>query len=352
LRWASILNRQHLKKEEGILTLLIDKTSFASPRARAYAKKLGIPLDQLDGSGQNGRIIEEDVIYYLKQMDTQKTEQTPPKKQPRKITPLAKNISKVENIDVEQIQGTGLDGKIVSTDILKQIQQLHNHTDKKKIRLAGIRKVIATRMADSKRNAPHVTLTVKIEATSLVNYRNDYMEKNKIKVSFTDLLVKIVAKSLSQHPKINVSLEEEMLTYHNDINIGIAVAQEEGLVVTVVHNADQKSLEQISVDIKDKVNRARAGKLKLADTENSRFTISNLGMYEVDAFTPVINQPESAILGVGRMVEDIIVENSQIRIGKTFVLSLSFDHRVMDGAPAAEFLGKIKHFIENPEDMM
>jgi pyruvate dehydrogenase E2 component (dihydrolipoamide acetyltransferase) len=334
------------------LNLLIDKTSFASPRARAYAKKAGIPLNQLDGSGPNGRIIEEDVIFYSKQINSELTEQTPPRKQSRKITPLAKNIANIENIDVEHVQGTGLDGKIVSADILKQIQSLHIQTDKKKIRLAGIRKVIATRMAESKRNAPHVTLTVKTEATKLVNYRNNYMDKRKIKISFTALLVKIVAESLKQHPKINVSLEEEMLTYHNDINIGIAIAQEEGLIVSVIQNADQKSLEQISGDVKDKVNRARTGKLKRTDTENSRFTISNLGMYQVDAFTPVINQPESAILGVGRMVEDIIVENSQIRIGKTMVLSLSFDHRVMDGAPAAEFLGKIKHFIENPEDIL
>ncbi|MEH7250757.1 dihydrolipoamide acetyltransferase family protein [Neobacillus niacini] len=334
------------------MTLLTDKTSFASPRARAYAKKLGIELDQFDGSGPNGRIIEQDVIYYTEKMKFQITEQTPPKKQLRKITPLAKNIANIEKVDVEHVQGTGLDGKIVSADILKQIQHLHNHTDKKKVRLTGIRKVIATRMAASKRNAPHVTLTVKTEATQLVNYRKDYMEKHKIKISFTDLLVKIVAESLLQHPKINVSLEEEMLTYHNDINIGVAIAQEEGLIVSVIHNAAQKSLEQISVDVKDKVNRARTGKLKQTDTENSRFTISNLGMYEVDAFTPVINQPESAILGVGRMVEDIIVENSQIRIGKTMVLSLSFDHRVMDGAPAAEFLGKIKHFIENPENIL
>lgn len=335
------------------MTLLKDKTSFASPRAKAYAKKLGIPLDQMDGSGPNGRIIEEDVIYYSQQMNSPVIVQTPTMNEHSKITPLAKNIANIENINFEKIQGTGVDGKIVSTDILKQVQHSNNRTDEiKKIPLTGIRKVIANRISASKRNAPHVTLTVKTEATKLVTYRKDYMEKHKIKISFTDLLVKIVAKSLSQHPKINVSLEDEMLTYHTDINIGIAVAQEEGLVVTVVHNADQKSLEQISVDIKDKVNRARSGKLKLADTENSRFTISNLGMYEVDAFTPVINQPESAILGVGRMVEDIIVENSQIRIGKTLVLSLSFDHRVMDGAPAAEFLGKIKYFIENPEEIM
>ncbi len=350
--WATILNRQPLIKEEGILTLLIDKTSFASPRARAYAKKLGIELDQFDGSGPNGRIIEQDVIYFSKQINSPITELTPTKKLHRKITPLAKNISNIENIDVEQVQGTGVDGKIVSTDILKQIHHSNNITEQKKIPLAGIRKVIAKRMTDSKRNAPHVTLTVKTEATHLVNYRNLYMKKYNIKISFTDLLIKIVATSLLQHPKINVSLEEEMLTYHNDINIGVAIALEEGLIVSVIQNADQKSLEQISVDVKDKVNRARAGKLKLTDTENSRFTISNLGMYEVDAFTPVINQPESAILGVGRMVEDIIVENSQIRIGKTMVLSLSFDHRVMDGAPAAEFLGKIKHFIENPEDIL
>ncbi|WP_419887569.1 dihydrolipoamide acetyltransferase family protein [Neobacillus niacini] len=334
------------------MNLLIEKTSFASPRARALAKKLGMDLSHYNGSGPNGRIIEEDVIYYTQHLNHPISDQTPPKKQPRKITPLAKNIATIENIDIEKIQGTGQDGKIVSTDILKQIEPLHNHTDKKKIRLAGVRKVIATRMAESKRNAPHVTLTVKTEATNLVNYRNEYMKIHSFKISFTDLLIKMVAASLQQHPKINVSLEEEVLTYHNDINIGVAVAQEEGLIVPVIHQADQKSLEQISVDLKDKVTKARTGKLKPSDMENSRFTISNLGMYAVDAFTPVINQPESAILGVGRMIEDIIVENSQIRIGKTMVLSLSFDHRVMDGAPAAEFLGKIKHFIENPDEIL
>jgi pyruvate dehydrogenase E2 component (dihydrolipoamide acetyltransferase) len=333
------------------LNLLLDKTSFASPRARAYAKKLAIPLERLDGSGPHGRIIEEDVIYYTKQMKSQLTEATPPENLHRKITPLARNIANIENIEIEHVNGSGLDGKIISTDILKQIHRSYN-IEQKKIPLAGIRKVIAKRMSDSKRNAPHVTLTVKAEATNLVNFRNAYMKKHTIKISFTDLLVKIVAESLRQHPKINVSLEENMLTYHSDINIGIAVAQEEGLIVPVIHHAEQKSLEQISEDLKEKVNKARAGKLKLTDTENSRFTISNLGMYQVDAFTPVINQPESAILGVGRMVEDIIVENSQIRIGKTMVLSLSFDHRVMDGAPAAEFLGEIKSFIENPEEFL
>ena len=139
-------------------------------------------------------------------MNSELTEQPPPKKQPRKITPLAKNIASIEKIDVGQVKGTGLDGKIVSADILKQIQHLPDHTNKKKIRLAGIRKVIATRMSESKRNAPHVTLTVKTEATNLINYRNDYMKKQTIKISFTDLLVKIVAKSLHLHPKINVSL--------------------------------------------------------------------------------------------------------------------------------------------------
>ncbi|ETI69015.1 dihydrolipoamide acetyltransferase family protein [Neobacillus vireti] len=334
------------------MTSLLAKPTFASPRARAYANKLGIALDHFEGSGPNGRIIEQDVIHYTEKINSQIKDLTPTKKQHRKITPLAKNISNIQNISIEQVQGSGMDGKIVSADILIKVQQSNNITDKKKLRLAGIRKVIAKRMTDSKRNAPHVTLTVKTEATHLVNYRNVYMEKHKIKISFTDLFVKIVAESLRKHPIINVSLEEEMLTYHNDINIGIAVAREEGLIVPVIHNADQKSLEQISFDVKDKVNRARTRKLKRTDTENSRFTISNLGMYEVDAFTPVINQPESAILGIGRIIEDIIVENSQIRIGKTMVLSLSFDHRVMDGAPAAEFLGELKHFIENPEDIL
>ncbi|MFE4523758.1 dihydrolipoamide acetyltransferase family protein [Cytobacillus firmus] len=332
---------------------LSHKPSFVTPRAKARAKELGISLAEIEGSGPNGRIIEQDVIYYTECIPGLLLNQLPQKThQLRKITPLAKNISKFKKVNLEQIQGTGINGKIVSADVLKEINESNSVPYSKKVPLSGVRKVIAARMSNSKKIAPHVTLTVKTEVTNLVKYRDLLKQRLSLKVSYTDLLVKIVAESLREHKDINVSLDGEMLVYHNDINIGIAVAQEQGLIVPVIKNAAQKTIDQISFDVNEKVNKARTGKLKPTDLEKGRFTISNLGMYEIDAFTPVINQPESAILGVGRIIEDIIVENSQIRIGKTMVLSLAFDHRVMDGAPAAKFLGKIKQLIENPEEII
>jgi pyruvate dehydrogenase E2 component (dihydrolipoamide acetyltransferase) len=321
---------------------LLDEKFLITPRANATAKRLNISLEGVSGSGPNGRIIEQDVLHFS----------MIGKDETHNITPLAKKIVTIEKIDLNPIQGTGIHGKITSADVLIHVNQ-DKTNETKNVPFNGIRKLIAHRMSQSKRTAPHVTLTVKTEVTKLVKYRTLLNgQGNETKVSYTDLLVKFVAESLRQHQLINVSLKEDELIYHNDINIGVAVALEEGLVVPIIQSADKKSVAQIAHDVKQKVGRARSGKLKSHDLENGRFTISNLGMYEVDAFTPVINLPESAILGVGRIIEDIIVQNEQIRIGKTMVLSLSFDHRVMDGVPAAMFLGKLKQFIENPEEIL
>lgn len=325
--------------------------TFISPRAKASIDKFNVPLHEFSGSGPNGRIIEHDVLYFLKENGMYLDKNSYISKPFKKATPLAVKISKIENVNLESIQGTGYGGKIRSIDVLKVVNVNKEKiiSSAKEIPFSGMRKIIATRMSESKRTAPHVTLTVKTDATKLVNLRNKLVEKNNIRKTYTDMLLKIVSKSLKENPKINVSLNENKLYFHNDINIGIAVALEDGLVVPVIQNVDQKSLEEINHEVLDKVNRARKGKLKESDLKNGRFTISNLGMYAVDAFTPVINPPESAILGVGRIIEDIFVRNEQIRIGKSMVLSLSFDHRVMDGAPAADFLGHIKDLIENPE---
>jgi len=331
---------------------IADKAPFASPRAKRYARNIGISLANVEGSGPNGRIIEQDVIYYYKKLQNIQQENTPLAAHRRTITPLAKNIANIEKVNINDIQGSGVNGRIISTDVLKSIHQSVDKTTSKKVKLSGIRKVIAARMSESKRTAPHVTLTVKIEASKLVKFKESLTQRSNLKISFTDILVKIVAESIRKNQGINVSLEKEEIVYHDDINIGVAVAIENGLVVPVIKTADQKSISEIALEVKEMANRARDSRLKPDDLANGRFTISNLGMYEVDGFTPVINQPESAILGVGRIIEDVIVENEQIRIGKTMTLSLSFDHRVMDGAPAAKFLGTIKYLIEHPDEII
>lgn len=328
---------------------------FVSPRARKRIEEYNIPIHELHGTGPNGRIIEADVIDYIKKRGIHLNETTHNQFDQfgfKQVTPLARKIAKTENIDLKAIQGSGFRGKIKSSDVLKVLNANQSKLSKREVPLSGIRKVIATRMTESKRTAPHVTLSVKVDATKLVKLRKALLEKyTDIRITYTDLLLKIVSQSLLENPKVNVSLIENTLVFHDDINIGIAVAIEDGLVVPVIQNVHQKSIVEIHQEVSDKVERAKSGKLKESDFKNGRFTISNLGMYEVDVFTPIINPPESAILGVGRIIEDIFVKNEQIRIGYSMVLSLSFDHRVMDGAPAAVFLGHIKDLIENPEKL-
>ncbi|KIL45398.1 CatA-like O-acetyltransferase [Jeotgalibacillus soli] len=332
---------------------------FASPRARKMAELQNIPLDQVEGSGATGRIIEEDLRFYKQKNKSayiNSGSKTFKKMEPKivKATPLAKQIAKVEKIHLNAIRGSGLDGKITSSDVLQLVANVSRTSfesaleSEHRIPLTGMRKIIAERMLYSKQTSPHVTITVKAEVTRFDEYRKQGM-KNGIKFSFTDLMIMIVAQSLQNHPKINVSLDKQEIVYYQDCNIGVAVALDDGLVVPVIHHANQKSLSVISKELKEKVNRVKQGKFLPEDLQNGRFTISNLGMYNVDAFTPIINQPESAILGIGRIIEDLLVQNGQIRIGKTMVLSLSFDHRVIDGVPAALFLNNIKDIIENLE---
>lgn len=316
---------------------------FSSPRARKYASEKNIELDKVNGSGPNGRIIEEDVIYYI----DRSPEPNELASKESKITALAKKISQVENIDYNNIVGTGIDGKIMSKDVFSHLEeQVLKVTAVRKKPLAGMRKIIAEKMSQSKRNAPHVTLTVKVDVTNLVKYKNNTNPEQKI--TYTDLLVKIISHSMEIYQNMNVSLNDGEIIYSKQINIGVAVALKEGLVVPNIKNTGEKTLSEISSEIKEKVRMAKSGKLTSNDMNGGSITISNLGMYEVDGFTPVINLPESSILGVGRIIEDMIVENQQVRIGKTMMLSLSFDHRIIDGAPAAEFLGEIKRLIENP----
>jgi pyruvate dehydrogenase E2 component (dihydrolipoamide acetyltransferase) len=334
-----------------------DPRKFASPRARKRAEQIAVLLDDVEGSGPSGRIIEEDISFHFNvNKSGYISGDLPPFVQgaSANASPLAKRIAKIENIDLSLIEGTGWNKKVIGSDVILLVQNKYSESSdpnqKMEIRtpLRGMRKSIAERMVYSKQTAPHVTITVKAEATRLVSFRTQWIEKGR-KFTFTDILVKIAGQSLCNNPKINVSLEDGEIVHHQDSNIGVAVALEDGLIVPVVHQVNQRPLTEIAADLKDKVNRAKRGKLKPQDLRNGRFTLSNLGMYEVDAFTPIINSPESAILGVGRIVEELIVQNGQFRIGKTIVLSLSFDHRVIDGAPAALFLKNIKDLLENPE---
>ncbi len=283
------------------------------------------------------------------------------------ITPVARKMAQENGIDYTQLIGTGPGGRITKEDIEKAmaggpiapepaVSEIINvpkaaQQEFETIPYSGMRKAIGDNLSNSWKSAPKVNHHGSVDVTDLLAFRktlNEGLEKKDC-VSVTDLLIKIVAKAIEMYPRINVSLSENSVKILKNINIGMAVALDNGLVVPVIKNANLKSLSQISSEVKELAKRARENKLTKDDMSGATFTISNLGSYNsVDFFTPIINQPESAILGVGRTVEIPAVVDGQIVIRSMMGLSLAFDHRVIDGAPAAEFLAAMMKLIQKP----
>jgi len=257
-------------------------------------------------------------------------------------SPAAKRLAREHSVDLSKVVGTGPEGRIVEDDVKKFMEETKVAPRVREvIPLTGIRKTTAERVSLSARTAPHSTITMEVDVTKAVRLREE------TQASYTDMLVKAVAKALREHPIMNSTLDDDQIKVFEDINIGIAVATEKGLVVPVVHNADKKSLSDIASALKEVVDKAREGRLTKEDVTGGTFTITNLGMYGVDVFIPIINPPETAILGVGRVTEKPVVISGQLAIKPVIQLSLSFDHRIVDGAPAAKFLQKIKQILES-----
>ena len=262
-------------------------------------------------------------------------------------SPVAKRLAKEHGIDLTQIHGSGPDGRIVEEDVRSLIEETRTMRRVREIiPLTGIRKTAAERVSLSAQTAPQSTITMEVDMSNATELRG------KIGVSYTDMLVKAVAKALTEHPIINSTLEKEQIKIFADINIGVAVATEMGLIVPVIRDANGKSLTEISSTLKELVEKAKQSKLAKEDLTGGTFTITNLGMYGVDVFTPIINPPETAILGAGRVAEKPIVMDEQVVVRPVMQLSLTFDHRVVDGAPAAEFLQKVKQKLENPDVLL
>ncbi|MDI3535289.1 MAG: hypothetical protein PWQ82_1654 [Thermosediminibacterales bacterium] len=270
-----------------------------------------------------------------------------------KASPAARKMAEAEGINLADIEGTGPGGRIVLEDVenfLKSRAEPEKETtdeSAQKIPLAGMRKVIAQRMSQSAFTSPHVTITMEVDMTEAKRIK-EKLEESKIKITYTDILIKSAAKALLDFPAVNSSLIEENIIRHSNINIGIAVALDEGLIVPVIKDADKKTIHEISKIRKDLVKRAREGRLNSDEVTGGTFTITNLGMFGVEMFTPIINPPESAILGVGGINEKPVGVKGEILLRPMMWLSLSHDHRTIDGALAAEFLQRIKHYLENP----
>ena len=292
-----------------------DGRVFASPLAKKIAQDKGINLSEVKGSGENGRIVRKDVEGFT------------PSAKPAAAASTEKAAAPVAYVSVGE-------------EVTEEVKN------------SQMRKTIAKRLSESKFTAPHYYLTIEVDMENAMASRSQINNLPDTKVSFNDMVVKACAMALRKHPQVNTSWKGDVTVYNKHVHIGVAVAIEDGLVVPVLKFADNLSLSQIGVLVKDLAGKARNKKLTPAEMDGSTFTVSNLGMFGVEQFTSIINQPNSAILSVGAIVEKPVVKDGQIVVGHTMKLCLACDHRTIDGATGAQFLQTLKAYIENPVTML
>jgi pyruvate dehydrogenase E2 component (dihydrolipoamide acetyltransferase) len=274
-----------------------------------------------------------------------------------KASPLAKKIAQEKGINLNQIAGSAENGRITKKDVenfkggasMPAFVGVEKYTE---VPVSQMRKTIAKRLSESLFTAPHFYLKMNIEMSNAIEARKIINDVAPVKISFNDLVLKAVALSLKQHPKVNSSWLGDKIRYNEHVNIGVAVAVEDGLLVPVVRFADGKALSQISTEVKTFAQKAKDKKLQPADWEGSTFTISNLGMFGIDDFTAIINPPDACILAVGGIQEEPIVKNGMVVPGNVMKVTLSCDHRVVDGATGAAFLQTLKQYLEEPMRML
>ena len=341
----------------------------ATPAARAYARKKGIDLSKVKGSGPKGRIHKDDVLDYKLNSKV-------------KISPLAERIAKIEGINTESIVGTGPNGKIMKADIMAVLHGAQKVEAAPKAEVAPkaskapkapnenqwgvvetvpmspMRKVISKRMSESYFSAPTFVVNVEVDMTELLALRKKVVdaiiEETGKKATVTDFISLAVIKSLMKHPYVNASLssDEKEMYLHHYVNLSIAVGMDSGLVVPVIKGADKMSLKELVVASKEITTKALNGKLKPDEMADSTCTISNLGMYGVKSFVPIINQPNTAILGVSATVPKPVVYNGEVTVRPIMTLTLTADHRVVDGLEGAKFMKTLKEAIENPLSLL
>jgi len=340
---------------EGVKREVVEREGgrvFASPRARMRAREHGVDLGLVVGTGPNGRIVERDVLAYV--------EGRP------KATPMARKVAAELGIDLATVTGTGIGGKITQEDVeaagapvavpapAPSLVPAAPPVVAAEVPMSGVRAIIAQRMVAGNTVAAPVTLTIEADATAFVALREQlktrFAKELGFNVGYNDLLIKLVAHALREFPALNAQLDEAagVIRRLDAVHMALAVDTERGLLVPVVRDADRKGLKVVATELRAVVERARTGKATPDELGGSTFTITNLGMYEIDAFTPIINLPETAILGVGRIKERPAAIDGELCVRKMMWLSLTFDHRLVDGAPAARFLQYIKDLVEDP----
>ncbi len=313
----------------------------ASPRAKKLAKEKGIDLALVKGTGPNGRITEDDVNNYVPAPPA-------PAGSGVKASALAAKVAGDIGVDLAAVPAHG---RVLAADILAFLENSREkgaeNPLEETVPMNGMRKAIAKNMLASHMTSPTVTFNLGVDMSAMRDYR-EQLKARDIKVSYTDLLVKFVAKALTEFPLLNCSVEDNKIIYKHYVNMGVAVALDSGLVVPNVTDADKKTLTQIHAEVKELADAAREGKLPMEKLHGGTFTITNLGMYGIESFSPIINQPEVAILGVTTMEDRPVVRSGEIVIRPIMNLSLTADHRVVDGSVAAEFLQRVKTLLENP----
>ncbi|WP_430399343.1 2-oxo acid dehydrogenase subunit E2 [Flavobacterium sp.] len=293
---------------------------LASPLAKKIAQEKGINLAQVPGSGENGRIVKSDVENFTPSVATSNAAQA--------VTQATSTVAAVQPF-------------VPAGEMLQE-----------EIKNSQMRKTIARRLAESKFTAPHYYLTIELDMDNAIASRGMINALPDTKVSYNDMVIKASAMALKKHPQVNSQWREDAMVINHHVNIGVAVAVEDGLMVPVLKFTDQMSLTQIGTSVKDLAGKAKSKKIQPAEMEGSTFTISNLGMFGIQSFTSIINQPNSAILSVGAIVEKPVVKNGQIVVGNTMTVTLACDHRTVDGATGAQFLQTFKAFMENPVTML
>ncbi|MCI9299201.1 MAG: 2-oxo acid dehydrogenase subunit E2 [Oscillibacter sp.] len=322
---------------------------FSSPRARLRAEENGVNIAAVPGSGPDGLVIERDVNAYMANKPA--------------VTPLAANIAKAQGVDLSGVTGSGSNGKIKVFDLPggspaaapaaqespAAVQQSRGTRTEK---MSGMRKAISRNMLASKETNAQTNHRIKVDMTAAIALRKQYKDLG-IKISYNDIIVRACAKALADMPIVNASVEGDSILYHDYVNVGTAVSVPGGLIVPVIKDADIIGLSGIAARSAELIEKARDGKLTDADYHGGTFTVSSLGMFDLDDFVAIINPPESAILAVGKIAKTpVVVTNEEgedaIVIKSMCALCLSYDHRIIDGAEAAKFLQKVKNYLQNP----
>lgn len=308
----------------------------ATPAARRVAEERGISLVNIPASGRSGEIREIDVLSF----------------QQTSATPLAARMANAEGIDLNQVQGSGVGGKVFSADltITPAVQQpiFSTTVEDKRVTLTNIQKITGKRMFQSHTEIPVVTINTKADVTELLDIRQRLMAAVDQKITINDFLLKATAMAIEENPRVNSILDGTDLIYKGAINLNMAVATKIGLMVPVIQNANLLSIRQLSQKAAELVQKGKDGKIRPEELEGGTFTISNVGMFGITSFTPIINQPQAAILGVCGIEDELKLIDEKVTVCKKMGLSLTFDHRIVDGAESAIFISRIRELLEKP----